>query len=118
MLRVAIIEGLPHIVVMRTEDVTVVAMPPLMHFDDGQEQTVALYHNWEGATFRSYYGVRFDNRAEEWRDAIPTLVCPCLTPEPLRLQPWPSCPVHHAGRKVLPIAAAVEQAVNNLVIEP
>jgi hypothetical protein len=118
LLRVAIIEGLTRIVVMRDASVTVVAMPPLMHIDDVVEQTCALYHDWEGATFRAYYDVPHDDKAAGWRQVIPTLVCPCLTPPPLRLAPWPPCPAHDTGRTPLPIAESVENALRALSVEP
>jgi hypothetical protein len=93
-IRVAIVPELQEIVVARGQGRTLVAMPTLMPYADCYEQATALYTDEEAATFRAYYNVPAANRGAGWADVLPGIVCPCHTPERLRLPPWPPCPLH------------------------
>jgi hypothetical protein len=109
MLRVAIVDGLDGIHVARGGEITVVCMPPVMPYADVYEQGCALYEPAEAAVFRAYYSVSAANQAAGWADVLPPLVCPCHTPEPLRLDPWPPCPLHDGPQVEVGVVEVAER---------
>jgi hypothetical protein len=109
MLRVAIVDEVDEIHVARGGCVTVVCMPPVMRYDDCYDQASRLYTPSEAAEFRAYYCVPAANNGAGWADVLPSLICPCLTPVPLRLDPWPPCPLHDGPQVEVGVVEVAER---------
>jgi hypothetical protein len=108
-LRVTVIAPLSHMVVVRERDWTLVCIPPTMTYQDGHLWSQVLYSNEEAATFRAYFGVPARNGADGWSDVLPPTLCPCLVPEPLRLQPWPPCLLHDGATADVDVVEVAER---------
>lgn len=109
MLRVTVIESLDRMVVARQGGWTLVCIPPVMRYQDSYDWSNVLYTDEEAATFRAYYGVPARDRGAGWCDVLPPTICGCLVPEPLRLLPWPPCPLHDGQGVVLSVVEAAER---------
>jgi hypothetical protein len=88
---------------------SLIVRPPVMWLEDSIAQAAAVFSDEESAILRRLYRVPGTSRTEGWADRLPTVTCPCVVADCLRLHPWPPCPIHDIATKPFDVVQVAER---------